>query len=61
MVAGAKAQERRRAIDEMSEHELAFGAVGKRNGRARLRIDQLEMHEAPAAEMHAGLLLALAP
>ncbi len=61
VVAGAEAQQRRRAVDEMGQHELAFGAVDDRPRRAGLRIDQLEMDEAAAAKMHALLFLALAP
>ena len=61
VVAGAEAQQRRRAVDEMGQHEFALGPVGDRLRRAGLRIDQLDMDEAAAAEMHALLFLALAP
>ena len=61
VIAGAEAQQRRRAVDEMRQDELAFGAVAHRDRRAARRVDQLEMDEAAAGKMHAGLGLALAP
>ena len=61
MIAGAEAQQRRRTIDEVRQHEFAFGAVDHRRVGRRSRVDQLEVHEAAAAEMHARLVFALAP
>ncbi len=61
VVARAEAQERRRAVAEMREHELAGGAVLQLERGTRLRIDQLGVDEAARAEVHPVLLLALAP
>src|SRR5690349_16378632 len=61
MVAAAEAQQWRSAMLQMSIDQLALGAVLDRLRCARFRIDQLEMDEAAAGEMHAGLRLAFAP
>ncbi len=45
----------------MGEDELARGAVRELDRRARVGVDQLRMHEAARAEVHAVLLLALTP
>ena len=57
----AKPQQRRRLVTEMREDELAGSAVVERACSAALRIDQLRMDEAPRSQVHAVLLLALAP
>ncbi len=61
MVAGAEAQERRGAVAEMGEHELAGRAVVERQRRPRVGVDQLRVDEAAGAEMHPVLRFALAP
>ena len=61
VVARAEAQQRRRAVPEVGQHELARGAVVQLHGGARLGVDQLGVDEAARAEVHAVLLLALAP
>ena len=61
VVARAEAQQRRGAVAKVCQHELAVGAVVERDGGARLRLDQLGVDEAARAEVHAVLLLALAP
>ena len=61
MVARAEAQERRSAMLQMGQHQLTRGTVLQLDGAARLRIDQLGVHEAARAEVHAVLLLALSP
>ena len=61
VIARAEAQQRRGAVAEVGEHELAARAVLERDRGARLGVDQLGVHEAACAEVHAVLLLALAP
>src|SRR5439155_17984688 len=46
---------------QVREHELASGAVLDGAGGARLRVDELGVHEAARAEVHSSLLFALAP
>ncbi len=59
VIAGAKPQERRSAMLEMRQDELAGGAVLHRERVPGLGIDQLGVDEAARAEMHSVLLLAL--
>ena len=61
VVAGAEAQQRRGAVLEVREHELALRAVHHRDRRARRRVDQLGLDELGRAEVHPVLRLALAP
>ena len=61
VVTGAEPEQRRRLVPQMRKHELALGPVGQRHGRAALRIDQLGMDEAAAAEMHAASALRIRP
>ena len=61
VVARAKAQQRRRAMPQMRQDELARGAVVERDRGARVGVDQLGVDEAARAQVHAVLLLALAP
>ena len=61
MVAGAEAQQRRRAVDEVGQHELALGPVFDRLRRAGLRIDQLDMDKAPAAKNACRLFARIRP
>src|SRR5207247_2186856 len=61
VVARAKAQQRRGALLQVRQHELARGAVVERDGLVGLGIDQLGVDEAARAEVHPGLLLALTP
>ena len=61
VVARAKAQQRRRAVAEVGQHELALGAVVDVARGAGFRVDQLGMDEPARAEVHAVLLLAFAP
>ena len=61
VVARAEAQERRGAMLEVREDELAGRAVVQLERVARLGVDQLGVDEAARAEVHAVLLLALAP
>src|SRR6476646_10603349 len=58
--ARAEAQQRRRAVAQVGEDEFARAAVLQRQCGARIGIDQLEVHEAARAEVHAVLGLALA-
>src|SRR5262249_30650854 len=57
----AETQQRCRALAQMGVDQFAFRAVRKRQHRAAVGVDQLEVHQAAAAEMHAGLFLTLAP
>ena len=61
VVAGAEAQQRGGAVPQVREHELAGRAILELECGARLRVDQLGVHEPARAEVHAVLLLALAP
>src|SRR6267378_2941024 len=61
VVARTEAQERRRPMPEMRQHELAADAVGRLEGCFGLRVDHLGMDEAARTEVHPVLLLALAP
>src|SRR5262249_5426285 len=61
VVARAKAEQWRRAMPQVRQDELALRAVAQLDGGARLGVDQLGVDEAARAEMHAVLLLALAP
>ena len=61
MVSRAEAEERRCLVPEVREHELAGSAVGEGAGGAALGVDELRVNEAARAEVHAVLLLALAP
>ena len=61
VVARAEAQQRRGAVAQVREHELALGAVLQRDRGAGLRVDQLGVDEAARAEVHPVLRLALAP
>lgn len=61
MVARAKPQQRRRAVLEMRQHQLAHDPVAERQGSARLGVDQLGVEETAGAEVHPVLVLALAP
>ena len=61
VVARAEPQERRRAVAEVRQDELARRAVLERDGRARRGVDQLGVDEPARAEVHPVLLLALAP
>ena len=61
VVARAEAQQRRGAVAQVREHELAGRAVLHRDRGAGLGVDQLGVDEAARAEVHAVLLLALAP
>ena len=61
VVARAEAQQRRGAVPQVREHELAGRAVLELERRAGLRVDQLGVDEAARAEVHPVLLLALAP
>ena len=61
VVAGAEAQERRGAVPEVGEDELAAGAVVEGDRPLRLGVDELGVDEAAGAEVHAVLVLALAP
>ena len=61
VVPGPEPEQRRGAVPEMGEDELARGPVGQLDRGARVRVDQLRVHEAAGAEVHAVLLLALAP
>jgi hypothetical protein len=61
VVARAKPQERRSAVAQVREDELAGRAVAQLARLARLRIDQLGVDEAARAEVHSRLFLALAP
>ena len=60
MVARAEAKERRGALAQVREDELAARAVLHRPRLARLRVDHLHVDEPVGAEVHAVLLLALA-
>ena len=57
----SEAQERRRLVPEMGEHEFARCVVLDRDPFAGRRVDQLGVDEPARAEMHTVLLLALAP
>ena len=48
-------------MPQVGQHELAGGAVVDRDRRARRWVDELRVDEAARAEVHAVLLLALAP
>src|SRR3954470_14403601 len=61
VIAGPEAEERRRAVLQVAQDELALRAVGDGEGVAALRVDELCMHEAARAEVHPVLLFALAP
>src|SRR5207249_391413 len=61
VVARPEAQERRRTMAEVRQHELALRAVVQLERGARLGVDQLGVDEAARAEVHPLLLLALAP
>jgi hypothetical protein len=61
VVARPEAQERRGAMPEMRQHQLAGRAIVHRQRLARLGVDQLRVDEAVRAQVHAILLLALAP
>ena len=61
VVARAESQQRSGLVGEVRQHQLAAGAVVHRNGRPRLRVDQLRMDETARAQVHAVLPLALAP
>ena len=41
MISGAKAQQRRRAVAQVGEHQLALGPVGQGEGGVGVRIHQL--------------------
>ena len=60
VVARAEAKERRGAMPQVREDELAGRAVVQLDGGAGLGVDQLDVDEAAGSEMHAVLLLALA-
>ena len=60
-VAAAEAQHRHRLADQRRVDELALGAVLERQRLVGLGVDQLDVDVRVAAEVHAGLLLALAP
>src|SRR3954453_23659300 len=61
VVARAEAQQRRGAVAQVGEHEPAGRAVLHGDGLAARRVDELGMDEAVGAEVHAVLVLALAP
>src|SRR5215207_3455134 len=61
VVARAEAHERRRAVAQVRQHELARRTVLPCERGARLGVDQLRVDEAARAEVHSGLLLALPP
>src|SRR5918992_2647220 len=61
VVARAEAEQRRCAVAQVGQDELAAGGVVHRERLARGRVDQLGVDEAARAEMHPVLLLALAP
>src|SRR3954470_2802724 len=61
VVARAEAQERRRAVAQVGQDELAFGAVLQGERVAGGGVDELGVDVVARAEVHAGLLLALAP
>ncbi len=61
VVARAEAQQRRGAVAQVGEHELAAAPSCIRAAARLCRVDQLGMHEAAGAEVHAVLVLALAP
>ena len=61
VVARAEPQQRGGLVGEVRQHQLAACAVVHRNGRPRLRVDQLRMDETACAQVHAVLVLALAP
>ena len=61
MVVGAEPQQRRGAVPQMAEHELAARVVLRsERGSSALGIDQLNVDEAARADVHAILLFALA-
>ena len=61
VVAGAEAQQRCGSMLQMGQDELPLRAVLQLQRGARLRVDQLGVDEAARAQVHAVLLLALAP
>src|SRR5204863_6093677 len=61
VVARPEAQERRRTMAKVRQHELALGAVVQLERGARLGVDQLGVDEAARAEVHPVLLFALTP
>ena len=61
VVARAEAQQRRRAVAQVREHELARGAVLQLERVPGVGVDQLGMDEPARAEVHPVLLLALTP
>ena len=61
MVAGAETQQRRSPVTQMREHEFAARAVLHADRGPGLRIDELGMHDTPAPQMHAVLVLAFTP
>src|SRR3954471_3089433 len=61
VVARTEAQQRRRTVLEVGQHELALGAVVHGDRVAGARIDQLGVDEPARAEVHPVLVLALAP
>src|SRR3954471_24812736 len=58
VVARAEAEEGRRAVPEMGEDEFAGLTVGHLSAAG---VDELRVHEAAGAQVHAVLLLAFAP
>src|SRR3954469_23851727 len=61
VVARAEPQQWRGAVAQMGEHELAGRAVLHGDRLAARRVDELGVDEAVGAEVHAVLVLALAP
>jgi len=61
VVAGAEAQQRGGLVSEVGEDELAGRAVVHRDRRLGGGVDELGVDEAARAEVHAVLVLALAP
>ncbi len=61
VIAGAKPQQRRGAVAQVGQHELAAGAVLECARGAGLGVDQLGVDDPARAEVHPAALLALAP
>src|SRR5690606_1920494 len=61
VIARTESEQRRGPVSEVGEHQFARRTIFHGNRCSGHRIDQLDMDESPAAEMHTILVLALSP
>src|SRR3954451_6291487 len=61
VVARAEAQQRRGAVAQVGQHELAARAVAERDRLGGVGVDQFGVHKPARAEVHSVLVLAFSP